>query len=123
MPRADNKGYGNSQVLMRDYTTLEDCETVLSEIADQVGTRLRKNKALGEVVGISIGFAEPDEHNKNGFGAQTRIDPTNSTDDLVRNVGVRVNRISKPSSLQISLFEPAPKHEANAKLEQVLVQS
>ncbi len=84
MPRADNKGYGNSQVLMRDYTTLEDCETVLSEIADQVGTRLRKNKALGEVVGISIGFAEPDEHNKNGFVAQTRIDPTNSTDDLVR---------------------------------------
>ena len=36
LPRAENKGYGNSQVLMRDYTQPREIEVVLSEIADQV---------------------------------------------------------------------------------------
>ncbi len=138
MPREDNKGYGNSQVLMRDYTTLEDCETVLSEIADQVATRLRKHEVQGEVVGISVGFAEPDASGQTHWGAQVHIDPTNRTDDLIRavkylfeskwqgdalrNVGVRVNKISHPSSFQLSLFEPSQREQANGRLEHAIDQ-
>ncbi|KRK72889.1 Y-family DNA polymerase [Lacticaseibacillus nasuensis] len=138
VPREDNKGYGNSQVLMRDYTTLEDCETVLSEIADQVATRLRKHEVQGEVVGISVGFAEPDASGQTHWGAQVHIDPTNRTDDLIRavkylfeskwqgdalrNVGVRVNKISHPSSFQLSLFEPSQREQANGRLEHAIDQ-
>lgn len=35
VPRSDNKGYGNSQILMRDYTNPRELETVLAEVADQ----------------------------------------------------------------------------------------
>ncbi|POD88770.1 putative UV-damage repair protein UvrX [Lactiplantibacillus plantarum subsp. plantarum] len=131
VPRSDNRGYGNSQVLMRDYTTREDIETVLFEIADQVATRLRKHDVLGEVIGISVGFATPDEHNRHGWSAQTKVDPTNATNDLIRavqylfesrwqgnalrNLGVRVNRISKPSTFQLSLFEDNDRHTANLR--------
>lgn len=132
LPRSENKGYGNSQVLMRDYTTMVDLEVVLSEIADQVATRLRKHGVVGEVVGISVGFAEPDANGKTHWGAQTQIDPTNRTDDLIRavryllhkkwqgnairNVGVRVNRISKPATIQTDLFEGYEQLEAEQKL-------
>ncbi|RRK10835.1 Y-family DNA polymerase [Lactiplantibacillus garii] len=132
LPRAANKGYGNSQVLMRDYTTRTDIETVLFEIADQVATRLRQHNVLGEVVGIQVGFATPDEHHRHGWSAQTKIDPTNTTNDLIRavqylfekkwrgnalrNLGVRVNRISHPSTFQLSLFDDVERHAADLRL-------
>lgn len=136
VPRSDNKGYGNSQVLMRDYTTVADTETVLFEIADQVATRLRKHGVLGEVIGISVGFSEPNLAGQRGWSAQTKVDPTNQTNDLIRavkylfekkwqgetirNLGVRVNRISKPNSLQMSLFEDAQQYDANLRLEHTI---
>lgn len=138
VPRSDNKGYGNSQVLMRDYVTKEDIETVLFEIADQVATRLRKHKVLGEVIGIQVGFAEPNLEGENGWGAQTKVDPTNQTNDLImatkylfekkwqgealRSLGVRVNRVSHPNSLQMSLFEDVQKYDANLRLEHTIDQ-
>jgi DNA polymerase V len=138
VPRADNKGYGNSQVLMRDYTTREDAETVLFEIADQVATRLRKHSVLGEVVGIQVGFSEANIKGEHGWSAQTKVDPTNQTNDLIRavkylfekkwqgealrNVGVRVNRISRPTTLQMSLFEDVGQYDANIKLEHTIDQ-
>lgn len=138
VPRSDNRGYGNSQVLMRDYTTTEDIETVLFEIADQVATRLRRHGVLGEVISISVGFSKPDEHGRQGWSAQTKVDPTNETNDLIRatqylfesrwqgnalrNLGVRVNRISQPSTFQLSLFTDEKRHLANLKLEHTIDQ-
>lgn len=120
LPRSKNKGYGNSQVLMQDYVQKAEIETVLSEIADQVATRLRKHQVQAEVISISIGFAEPDDTGCSGYSKQTKIDPTNRTADLIaavhclfeqiwqgwllRNVGVRANRISSAAYLQTDLF-------------------
>ncbi|WP_148037935.1 Y-family DNA polymerase, partial [Lacticaseibacillus paracasei] len=84
LPRAANKGYGNSQVLMRDYTQAREIEVVLSEIADQVAGRLRHHQVQGEVVSVGIGYADAEETGTSGFGAQMKIDPTNRTDDLIR---------------------------------------
>ncbi|MCT3354125.1 DNA polymerase, partial [Lacticaseibacillus paracasei] len=136
LPRAENKGYGNSQVLMRDYTQAREIEVVLSEIADQVAGRLRHHQVQGEVVSVGIGYADAEEAGTSGFGAQMKIDPTNRTDDLiraarylfhskwnghaVRNVSVRVNRISQASSMQLSLFESAEKEESNVLLDQTI---
>ncbi|WP_461214068.1 Y-family DNA polymerase [Lacticaseibacillus sp. GG6-2] len=133
VPRQENKGYCNNQVLMRDYTTMADLEVVLSETADQVATRLRKHGVVAEVIGISVGFAEPDATGKTHWGAQTRVDPTNRTDDLIRavrfllhkkwegnvirSVGVRASRISKPATIQTNLFEDPAKVEAQMRLE------
>lgn len=138
VPRSDNRGYSNSQVLMRDYRITDDIETVLFEIADQVATRLRKHNVLGEVIGISVGFSEPDKYGRNGWSAQTKVDPTNETNDLIRavrylfesrwqgnalrNLGVRVNRISKPTTFQTSLFTDEKVHEANLNLERTIDQ-
>ncbi|KRO28268.1 Y-family DNA polymerase [Lactiplantibacillus fabifermentans] len=138
VPRAENKGYGNSQVLMRNYTTRADIETVLFEIADQVATRLRQHQVLGEVISIQVGFATPDARARRGWSAQTKVDPTNQTNDLIRavqylfesrwegdalrNVGVRVNRISRPSSLQLSLFSDVKRDAANLRLEHTIDQ-
>ncbi|RNE33068.1 DNA polymerase IV [Lacticaseibacillus paracasei] len=136
LPRAENKGYGNSQVLMRDYTQAREIEVVLSEIADQVAARLRHHQVQGEVISVGIGYTDAEEAGTSGFGAQMKIDPTNRTDDLiraarylfhskwnghaVRNVSVRVNRISQVSSMQLSLFESAEKEEANVLLDQTI---
>jgi DNA polymerase V len=136
LPRSQNKGYGNSQVLMRDYVHQEEIETVLSEIADQVATRLRKHQVQAEVVSISIGFAEPDDTGRSGYGKQTKIDPTNRTADLIaavrhlfetswqgqplRNVGVRANRISSAAFLQTDLFTDPVKQAENAQLERAI---
>ncbi|MBM6408935.1 DNA polymerase, partial [Lacticaseibacillus rhamnosus] len=84
LPRAENKGYDNSQVLMRDYTQAREIEVVLSEIADQVAGRLRHHQVQGEVVSVGIGYADAEEAGTSGFGAQMKIDPTNRTDDLIR---------------------------------------
>ena len=137
-PSKENRGYDNSQVLMRDYITKEDIETILFETADQVGTRLRKHKVLGSVVGISIGFSEPDDSGKRGWRAQTQIDPTNQTNNLinavkylfekkwqgnvVRNIGVSVSRITEENVTQISLFENPTKHDNDLVLEHTIDQ-
>lgn len=136
VPRTENKGYGNSQVLMRDYTLKRDLEVVLSEIADQVATRLRTHNVLGEIVTIEIGYADAQEAGRRGFHAQLRIDPTNRTDAIqravrllldrnwdgyaVRNVGVRVNKISSSDVLQLNLFEDAETQAKQATLEHTI---
>lgn len=133
LPRPENKGYGNSQVLMRDYVTKRDIEVVLSEIADQVATRLRKHHVQGEVVSVGIGYADAEER---GFGAQMHIDATSRSDDIisaarrlfenkwngqpVRNVSVRVNRVSKAAGFQLNLFDPPEKQTADLALDQVV---
>lgn len=100
---------------MRDYTQAREIEVVLSEITDQVATRLCHHQVQGDVVSVGIGYADAEEAGTSGFGAQMKVDPTNRTDDLiraarflfhskwnghaVRNVSVRVNRISQASTM------------------------
>lgn len=135
-PRRDATGFGNSQVLMRDYVHQIECETVLAEITDQVATRLRKRHLVASVIAIEIGFSEPDQDGKTHFGAQTRIEPTSRTDEMVRavrylfnknwegqalrHVGVRVTKVRRPESVQLSFWEPAEKHVAHDQLEQTI---
>ncbi|KRM30399.1 DNA-directed DNA polymerase [Agrilactobacillus composti DSM 18527 = JCM 14202] len=131
--RSENKGYGNSQVLMRDYVTLGDCLTVLKETAAQVATRLRQHHVQTSVVGIGIGYAN--EGNKH-FSAQMKLSPTNLTNELqaavaylfqkkwngtpIRNVGVRCSRISKQLGLQLNLFQDQQKTVNRANLDQII---
>ena len=65
---------------MRDYTQAREIEVVLSEITDQVATRLRHHQVQGDVVSVGIGYADAEEAGTSGFGAQMKVDPTNRTD-------------------------------------------
>ena len=121
VPRSDNKGYGNSQILMRDYTNPRELETVLAEVADQVATRLRDHHVVSELVSLSIGFADSDKAGKTRFSAQMHVEATNDTRQLteaiwyllyskwdgspVRSVGVRCAKVSQQRLIQFSLFE------------------
>ncbi|WP_225422849.1 Y-family DNA polymerase [Lacticaseibacillus suibinensis] len=131
-PHTTTHGFGNSQVLMRDYTTLRDCETVLSEIAGQVATRLRKAGVVAAVVAIGVGFSEPNTEGKTHWGAQVQIEPTDRTNAIsravrylfeqhwagepLRHVAVRVSKVSKPETAQLSIFETAEQDEAKDQL-------
>jgi DNA polymerase V len=133
VPHTENRGVGNSQVLMRDYITETDCLTVLCEIGGQVATRLRKHKQVCQVVAISVGFSEPNREGQTHWGAQVHVDPTSRTDEInhavqwlfrthwngepLRSVAVRASKISTPEAVQISLFESVEKHEQIDNLE------
>lgn len=55
------KDYGNSQVLMCDYTQAKEIKVVVS---------------------VGIDYADAEEAGTSGFGVQMKIYPTNHTDDL-----------------------------------------
>jgi DNA polymerase V len=136
LPRSENKGYGNSQILMRDYTELSELLTVLSETADQVASRLRKNNVVAEVVGIFIGMATTDQQGRTHFSAQMPIEATNTTQDItravryllkskwdgsaVRSVGVRCNRLSRKRQTQFSIFVDPAKTLAHENLDKTI---
>ncbi|WP_367368713.1 Y-family DNA polymerase [Schleiferilactobacillus harbinensis] len=136
VPRNENRGYGNSQVLMRDYTTFADCATIIREIAHQVAARLRRHQVQCEIIGINIGYAEESDQRRGFFSAQTRVTPTNLDDEIatiavylfnkkwdgspIRNVGVRCTRISEQHSLQLNVFETGQHTLDRAQLDRVI---
>lgn len=138
LPREENRGYNNSQVLMRDYTDKTEIETVLSEIADQVGARLRSHHQQASIVGIFVGFGVPDEQGHHGFSARTQITPTNHTEDLIRavralferkwhqetlrNLGVSVSGINSDEVVQFNLFEDSRQQESELVLDETIDQ-
>jgi DNA polymerase V len=136
LPRSDSKGYGNSQILMRDYTDFSELNTVLGEIADQVATRLRKNNVVAQVVTIFVGMATTDHQGRTHFSAQTLIEATDLTHSIanavhyllkskwdgsaVRSVGVRCSRLSPKHDTQFNLFEDPIRTLNHEKLEQII---
>ena len=72
----------NSQTLPRDYTIQKEIEIVLSELVEQVATRLRREKKKTRCVSLYVGygFASP----LPAIHAQLSIEATNSTAALIR---------------------------------------
>ncbi|KRL20506.1 Y-family DNA polymerase [Lentilactobacillus kisonensis] len=136
LPSLTNKGYNNSQILMRDYTKQSELLTVLSETADQVATRLRKNNVVAEIVSIFIGMATTDKRGRTHFSAQMHIEATNATDEIafavryllkskwdgsaVRSVGVSCSRISKKHQIQFNIFQDPIQTIDHEKLEAII---
>ncbi|MEJ9149718.1 DNA polymerase thumb domain-containing protein [Bacillus smithii] len=117
----NQKSFGNSQILLKDYTREEDIQHVLLEMCEEVARRAREHKKVGKTISLSIGFS----HKENGGGfarSRTREEPTNSTMELyetclalfrehyngqtVRQISVSLSHLSDDGELQLSLFEP-----------------
>lgn len=113
-----DKSYGNSQVLMRDYTDQREIEIVIREIAEQVATRIRRQGCQTECVALAIGFSR--DETATGFSHQRKISATANSriltqhclaifrehyrGETVRNISINYSKLVEHQHLQLNLF-------------------
>ena len=125
------KGIGNSVTLPYDYSNIEEIETVLLSLVEQVSYRLRKENMLAKTVNVQIKTNE-----FKVYSHQRKLDtPTSSTKIIyseakklleelyksvpIRLIGVRVDNLCEKDELQISLFDNKQEEKQN-KIDNVL---
>lgn len=129
-------GLGNTQVLPRDYIDQREIELVLSEMAEQVAIRLRKEHKKTSRVSIHVGFSRTEM--KKSINTQSKIEPTNNTRLLkntvlnlfrkkyssgaVRQIGVSYSDFVDESFSLISLFDDVASIEKEDKLQTTIDQ-
>lgn len=82
-----NKSYGNSQVLTRDYLDQRQIEIVIREIGEQVAAQIRAYGLKVGRIGLFVGYSFKERENgdrRGGFRIQQKITPTSNNDELVR---------------------------------------
>ena len=118
--RSQNKSFGNSQILFKDYY-LPDIYTIIMEMADELSRRLRMTKKQGKTLHLGIGYSKD---YGGGFSRQRSFEyPTNSfttiyemclsifnslydEESAIRSVGVSISGLSDISNVhQLSLFD------------------
>lgn len=133
-----SKSLGNSQILNRDYTRKDELEIVVREMADQVATRLRREKKKTKCISLYIGYSMGcfDEEGNTSFSQQLKVLPTNSSKTIaegllaifrrhfkqqtVRRIGVSCSSLSETGDVQLDIFEPINELEDNEKLDEVV---
>lgn len=116
-----SKSIGNSQILKKDYTKINEIKIVIREVAEQVATRLRAKSFQTECVALSIGYSKYSE--STGFRRQIKIDATDSSKELVmhclqlfdthyngeavRSAAVSYSKLVGNQAIQLNLFEEA----------------
>jgi DNA polymerase V len=135
---------GNSQVLPRNYNRQMEIETVIKEIGEQVGSRLRHRQKQAGCLSLSIGFsfAASEEDGRGGFSLSQKIDPTNDNQKLVqqliamfrknwqaqsvRNIAVYASKLNHDAGQQLDLFHNADqqikKHDIEKTMDQIRAQ-
>ena len=119
----NDKSWGNSQVLARDYLVQREIETVIKEIGSQVASRMRHHQQQTGCVSLMIGFsyASAETDGRSGFAHSMRIDTTDSPDQInqylvylfrktwdgegIRNIAVSLSHLSANDGLQLDLFK------------------
>ena len=112
--------YGKSQILMRDYNTLDEVKAVILEMCEDVAKRARGTFQAARTITLGIGYS------KNSFGggfqrARTIHDATNDTMKIykvclellkenydhrpVRHISISITKLEDEHSMQLSLFE------------------
>lgn len=134
-PNPNTKSIGNSQVLAPNkYFSKKTIDVVLSEIAAQVGQRLRKANYIGSTLHLGIRYGKEG----GGFSHQIKIPATNQSKELtnavidlfdiywngseVRNISISVSNLSPAGSLQLNLFEDPEKTIRDDRLDDVIAQ-
>ncbi|MGX7029768.1 Y-family DNA polymerase [Vagococcus zengguangii] len=133
-----SKSVGNSQVLPRDYRDAKEIEIVITEIADQVGTRLRRMGAKASTISLGIGFSLGylNHEGRGGFRKQLKVHPTNNSREMaqyllqlfrenyegeyVRNIAINATNLTYTSALQLDLFKEPDVQVNNVKVDYVV---
>ena len=133
-----DKSIGNSQVLPRDYTDKDEIAIVVKEMADQIGTRLRRAGAQTQIVGLGIGYSMGyfDEQGKRGIHKQIKVTPTNQSKviakaalyllsllynhQVVRHISLYSGQLVYHQAVQLDLFESENKQVADMKTDMII---
>lgn len=127
-----SKSIGNSQVLMKDYTSEQEIKIVLREIVEQVAARIRKKNLKTGCVSVGIGYSRFEE--EKAFNRQLAIFPTNESKKLVqycfqlfdqyykkgyavRHISISFSKLEEDSSIQLNLFEEPTETLENSRLD------
>ncbi|GKQ42970.1 hypothetical protein RD055328_08930 [Companilactobacillus sp. RD055328] len=132
-----SKSYGNSQVLPKNYSNKQEIETVLKELAEQVGARLRSHSIACTVVNLNVGFSyKLRKQGRKGFGHSMKIDATNSNKELkkhiiklfedkwrgeeVRNIAFSCSKLVDDNIEQLDLFDSRDLKHKNKQLDKTV---
>lgn len=124
-------GLGNSQILPYDYRHQADIELVLSEMAEQVAIRMRRERKKACRIAITVGYSKQEA--KRPLQGQMKIEPSQATNLLtkyvlelfrkkytggaVRSVAVSYSDFVDESIQLISLFDDMEQIEKENRLQ------
>lgn len=126
------KGIGNSVTLPRDYESLEELNSVLLALSEQVSFRLRKQKMFAETVNVQLRTSDFRD-----FSHQKKLNhATCSTSEIyqvakgileemyrqqkIRLIGLRVDHLTDKPIQQVSLFDEKTVNEKQEKLDKAV---
>lgn len=112
--------YGKSQVLLKDYRTVEEVAVVLLEMSEEVGKRARAKRKVGRTISLGIKYSK--HEGGGGFHRSKTIQtPTNLTLEIyetcmylfrkfykektVRQISVTLSNICDEHNIQLQLFD------------------
>ena len=112
--------FGKSQMLLRDYTKMEEIKVVILEMCEEVARRARNANKLGRTISLGLGFSK-DECSRGFYRSRTMEQPTNVTMDLyrvcldlleenytrntVRQVSIAISNLVENCEIQLDLFD------------------
>lgn len=127
-------GLGNSQVLPHDYVKQRDIEVVLSEMAEQVAIRMRREHKEATVVSIFVTYSKTEA--KHPINSQMKIEPTNNTrlltntvltlfrkkytSEAVRGIAVNYSGFADENFTLFSLFDKVEETEKEDNLQRTI---
>ena len=112
--------YGKSQILMRDYTKIEDVKAVILEMCEDVAKRARDKYQAARTISLGIGFSK--DAFTGGFQRSRTIhEATNDTMKIykvcldllkenynrnpVRQISISITKLEDEHSMQLNFFE------------------
>lgn len=134
------KSIGNSQILPRDYNKAKEIELVIKEMADQVGTRLRRAGVKTQTISLGIGFSMGyvDQDGRHGFHQQIKVIATNHSQEIavyllhifqryydgqiVRSISVHCGQLVCGDGVQLNLFTDAITQDRHLKVDYIVDQ-
>lgn len=111
------KSIGRGITLYSDYTDFEAIKTVIFNLAEEIGKRLRKNNLKAKTVSLALGYSKT--KNKKGFSRQLSLEKaTDLTRDIYQTAVVILNEYYQGEkvrkiSLNLSKFEKANYQQLN----------
>lgn len=120
--------FGKGQMLMRDYTTKRDIETVLLEMCEDVMKSVREADFVGRTVSLGLTYSrqamkpslyrsltldEPTNDTLKIYEAIKKLFHTHFVKEPVRQLAIRITKLEPQNSLQLDLFDDRKEKKQN----------
>ena len=118
VPARDAKSVGTEETFEQDLTTLDDMQTVLMDLAERVGHRLRQEKKTGRTITLKLRYGTfqtitrrrtlegPTQIDETIYEAAVELlDQQQNLEAGVRLLGVTVSQLETEGPVECSLFE------------------